>query len=34
MINNCGRLQDLILLFKIPIGKQKNFFLKFIDIWE
>jgi len=25
-INNCGRLQDLSLLFKIPKGAQNNFF--------
>jgi hypothetical protein len=24
--NNCGGLKDLILLFKIPVGMQKNFF--------
>jgi hypothetical protein len=24
--NNYGSLQDLILLFKIPLGKRKNFF--------
>jgi len=24
--NNCGRLQDLILIFKIPMGTRKNFF--------
>ena len=26
VINNYGRLQDLILLFRIPMGTQKNFF--------
>jgi hypothetical protein len=24
--NNCGRLEDLILLFKLPIGTRKDFF--------
>ena len=28
--NNYGRLKDLILLFKIPMGMRKNFF-KFKD---
>ena len=27
--NNYGRLQDLILLFKIPMGKRKNFFERY-----
>jgi hypothetical protein len=26
IINNYGRLQDLTLLFKIPMGMGKNFF--------
>jgi hypothetical protein len=24
--NNCGRLQELTLLFQVPMGKQKNLF--------
>jgi len=26
IINNCGRIQELMLIFQIPMGMQKNFF--------
>ena len=26
MNNNCGRLQDFIVFFKIPMGTRKDFF--------
>ena len=29
--NNYGRLQDLILLFRIPMGTQKNFFEIYVE---
>ena len=33
MNNNCERLQDLILFFKIPMGRRKNFFGNLQKIW-
>jgi len=31
--NNCGRLQDLILVFKIPMVTRKDFFKIYKIIW-
>jgi len=33
IINDYGRFQDLILLFKIHVGTEKNFLSKFVDFW-